>query len=544
MRVVHLFLFVSCIGLAPFSARAEAPAVAVVVGPEAPALERFAADELASQFRQLFDADVSIDTSAPADSRNIILLGSPATNPAIDPDHWDPGLSAQGQLIESLGKEDDGTNRLMVGGGSPVATLWAVYELGHHFGMRYLLHGDFAPIDKPEFSLANIDIALEPNLEIRAWRTIDAGAAGQESWGLAEHQKLIRQLAKLKFTHLTLVIHPWQPFYDVEGGDSPKIEGTLWHGREFPVDGDTAGRSVFDGAEVFQNPDFADTTSGAERVVAGGKLTAGIIESAEHHGMSASFETADTEESTGLEVVSLAQANGGLLPQFSTSKLPEVLSALRDDENRKGFAVKCWIPGNLNSDVYFLSRASFDGDLTPAQALDSLVAPICGEGVTERLATGFAAIEKVTALITENDPNFDSPDPSMFMEHFESGEAAPEWWAEAKELYGSAVNEMYRANTRARGGARPFILYHAKYFFFALHYMTALEHASLAGVARKEEDNAAWAENLELAVESMHNALSIFSEVARDNSDRGVIAVLNKYAYRPLIEALDEAPLE
>ena len=542
MRV--LFILTACCGLLPFATYADAPAVAVVLGPEAPELERFAADELSTQFQQLFDAEVSIVESQPADAKNVILIGSPATNPAIGADHWPSELSDQGHLIKSVPESAGAPEQLIVGGGSPVATLWAVYELGHHFGMRYLLHGDFAPIDKPEFSLSKLDIALEPNLKIRAWRTIDAGAASQESWGLADHEKLIGQLAKLKFTHVTMVIHPWQPFYDVEGGGSPKIEGTLWLGREFPVDGDTAGRSVFDGAELFQNPDFSDTTSDAERVVAGGKLTTGIMESAGRFGMSASFATVETEESTGLVIISLAQPNGGLLPQFSTSKLPEVLSDIRDGESQKGFAVKCWIPGNLNADVYYLSRAAFDAELTPAQTLDSLVAPICGEGVAERLATGFEAIEKVSALIAENDPEFASPDPKMFMEHFETGEPTPEWWAEANKLYGTAVNEMYRANTRARGGARPFILYHAKYFFFALHYMTAIEHASLAGIARKEKDSAAWAENLELAVESMHNALSIYSEVARDNSDRGVIAVLNNYAYRPLIEALDEAPLE
>jgi len=39
---------------------------------------------------------------------------------------------------------------------------------------------------------------------------------------------------------------------------------------------------------------------------------------------------------------------------------------------------------------------------------------------------------------------------------------------------------------------------------------------------------------LEKAVEAMHNALSALGESARDNSDRGVIAVLNEYGYRPL----------
>ena len=194
-------------------------------------------------------------------------------------------------------------------------------------------------------------------------------------------------------------------------------------------------------------------------------------------------------------------------------------------------------------DVYYLSRASFDAKITPAESLVDLVKPICGDGVVERLSNGFAAIEEVSALIEKNDPDFAVPDPKMFMENYLSSEPAPEWWAKATELYGTAVNEMYRGNTRARDGARPFILYQAKHFTFALHYMMAVDAARKAGIARAAKDTEGQVENLEVAVEQMHNALGIYADVARDNSDRGVIAVLNKYAYRPLTKELNELPL-
>ena len=93
----------------------------------------------------------------------------------------------------------------------------------------------------------------------------------------------------------------------------------------------------------------------------------------------------------------------------------------------------------------------------PTDTLDQFATPICNEGVSERLAMGFAAIEKASALIEKNDPDFALPAPDMFMKHYESGKPAPEWWAEAKGLYGEAVNEMYRSNTRlvaVRGPSR------------------------------------------------------------------------------------------
>lgn len=526
-----------------FCANAEGPTVTVVTGPDSPELERFAAEELARQFTDLFQADVKHAESIPAKAENLILIGSPATNPAIakiSGEIWPKNLTEQGHLLKSIKK--DGKTVLLVGGGSPAATLWAVYELGHTFGIRYMLHDDFLPVDKPKFTLAGFDSVLEPNLRIRAWRTIDAGAASQESWGLAEHQKLVKQLAKLKFNRVIVAIHDWQPYYNFEDDKKTmKLGGVLWHGEEFPVSGDTAGRSVFDGAKVFENPDFAGMATDKARVAAGLKLTNGIMQAARKLGMSASIESA-SESDPKIEILSLDQGRGGMLPQFSTTKLPARLESIRNSK-KDGFAVKCSIPGDLNMDVYFLSRASFDSKITPTQSLVDLVTPICGEGVVERLSNGFAAIEEVSALIEKEDPDFAVPDPKMFMENYLSSEAAPEWWAKATELYGTAVNEMYRGNTRARDGARPFILYQAKHFTFALHYMMAVDAARKAGIARAAKDTEAQVENLEAAVEQMHNALGIYADVARDNSDRGVIAVLNKYAYRPLTKELNELPL-
>jgi hypothetical protein len=98
-----------------------------------------------------------------------------------------------------------------------------------------------------------------------------------------------------------------------------------------------------------------------------------------------------------------------------------------------------------------------------------------------------------------------------------------------KTLYAGAMSEMYRANTRARGGARPFILYHAKRMEFALHCCTTFE--SLHKPA---------AEAAELAPEAIYNALNAYADVARDASDRAVIALLNVHGYHPVLKALSE----
>jgi hypothetical protein len=698
----------------------------VVVGPEAPRLERFAADELASQFQRLFDANVQIATMAPPDAKQIVLIGSPATNPAVAAavgPRW-PKLSDQGHLLRSVVHE--GRNLLVAGGGSPVATLWAVYELGHRFGMRYLLHGDVMPVERPALELAGFDIVLEPALRIRTWRTINDFAIGPESWGLAEQRGLIAQLAKLKFNRILLSLYPWQPFVHYEFGGVRKQTGLLWYGWQYPVDGDTAGRAVFRGARFFENADFVGKTTYDERTRAGIALARGVIDSAHELGMSAAIgisplefprefaaalpdaktihqlenltigpgprqppddpllrqlvaaqlrayidtypavdalylslpefpdwvehherawqrldartgigrytdlrrltESARTRKRiasgergvqalrgniaaldffahllaepkllerkdgravavavVGIDpalfpvldkalppgagavhfvdytarrvathrdllalvparsvpsdlILTLADDNVGVLPQLATSDLHALVGQLHGLD-WQGYSTRYWMPGDLNPSLHYLARAAFDPQLTPQAAYDDWVTPICGSGVAERVVKAFECIEQATHLIDEHDIGFTFPVPGMVMKHY-TKEPLPGWWKQVRELYARAMDETYRANTRARGGARPILLYHAKRLEFAFHYLTSIEAVRQAGAAQAAGDTAKQREHLETAVEAMYNALFAQSEVARDSSDRGLIAVLNAYGYRPLKKEL------
>jgi hypothetical protein len=704
-----------------------APRVDVVIGPGAPRLERFAAQELAGQFRQLFDAEVSIGETMPRRSEHLILLGSPATNPAVKTmagDRW-PGLTDQGHLLRSITHE--GRKALLVGGGSPAATLWAVYELGHHFGLRYLLHGDVLPVQRPALKLDGLDRVLEPSLRLRTWRTINAFAIGPESWGLADQKRLLGQLAKLKFNRVMLSVYPWQPFVHYEFRGVPKKTALLWYGYRYPVDGDTPGRVAFRGAAVFENPDFAGKTTYGDKLQVGIALARGIIDTAHDLGMTAALafsplefprEFADvlpgakivhqlenltvgpgakqppddpllrelvrtqlrayldtypaidalyltlpefpgwvehhdrawqsldartgvgkvaslkqlTEAArtrtliasgdrgvqalrgniTALEffhhlladpkllgrrdgravevvltdvdpalypvlervlprgtaalhfidytarrvaaqgelmsqvpswkvpsslILTLADDNVGVLPQLATHQLHTLAGRLRK-QGWEGYSTRYWIPGDLNPSVHYLARASFDARVTPESAYDDLITPICGEGVAERLIKGFDMIEKATGIIDEKDIGFSFPVPGVVMKHYTAGEV-PGWWKEVRDLYAGAMDEMYRGNTRARGGARPFILYYAKRLEFAVEYLNSIEAMRRAGQAKAKRDRSQQREQLEKAVESMHNALMALGEVARDNSDRGVIAVLNAYGYRPLTAELE-----
>ncbi|MEQ1853499.1 MAG: hypothetical protein ABMA01_18125 [Chthoniobacteraceae bacterium] len=155
LRIATLFLALAVTALA-------APKVTIVVGENAPALEKLASGQLARDLGALFGVETGIRSSLPADPALTILLGSPSTNPAIPRDDWPP-LSEQGHLLKSTGQG------LIVGGGSPAATLWAAGELSYRFGIRHLLHGDVLPVEKPAFTLNGLDVMLDTKTVLRAW---------------------------------------------------------------------------------------------------------------------------------------------------------------------------------------------------------------------------------------------------------------------------------------------------------------------------------------------------------------------------------------
>ncbi len=462
------------------SAALAGPKVTIVIGPKAPPLDRSAAEQIAADFKALFEAEAAIATSAPGSGADVILVGSPQSNPAIKADAW-PKISEQGIVVKSTAAG------LIVGGGCPPATVWAAAELSHRFGIRHLLQGDVLPVARPAFKLDGFDIVMEPKIVKRGWSMFNGIATGGESWSRDELLALFRQLVKLKFTHLLM---------------SRRIAAV----PPVVVDGDTGGRKAFGGAKKFPSGD--PVPSLAAEAAALGLVVLPL-----------DFVT-----------LSLGARSPSVLPQFHLADLERRMRSMQKYK-AASFMASAQMPGDLNAAACFISRACFDEKLTAAQSLSDLVTPICGEGVAERLRMGFDLVGQAAKLIDQHDASLGVPNAELLRRHIESNDPLPAWITEAKTLYAGAMSEMYRANTRAREGARSLTLYHAKRMEFAVHFFTALE------AVYQSHDAAKRAESLEAAVEALYNSLSSLADAARDNSDRGAIALLNEHGLRPLIKA-------
>ena len=695
--------------------------VHIVHGPDAPQIEKYAASELKGQFERLFsDVEVAVGTAPSAGAHTTVFVGSPTSNPQLAESfsRW-PEVSDQGIVIQS--QQD--RHHYAVGGGSPVATLWAAYELGYRLGIRYLPRGDMYPPGKKPLSLAGIDTVMEPELRSRTWRTINDFPIGPESWGVAEHERFLRQLAKMKFNRLMLAVYPWQPFVQYEFGGVKKSTATHWFDEKFPLDGDTVGKKAFGGQKLFENPDFAELTTSAERHAAGQRHMQGIIDASHELGMSVgvsivacefplefqktlpgskvahqlknltitaagdqgptdstlrklvatkirayieTYPTLDTlyvsmpefptwgqhaddalkqlkdrgaPADLSLEklikeardrktivsgdrgaqairgnlvglaffqslfddaqlrkrpdgknvqlvvtsvdpvlypvlnhviprdagtlnfvdytsrrsvenkdliaqvpagkvsselIMTLADDNVGILPQSALQSLGTLTESIRQ-HGWDGFSTRYWVPGELDPAVYFLARASWQKDLTAEHAVKELWTTATGNAsAADRLWKASQHLETATDLIDTHALGFGFPVQGMLMKHY-NDDPLPEWWQQANDAYKEYMVELYRSHGAIDGDAKPILFYYAKRSEFALEYLAAVKAVREAGLAKAAGDTEKALEHLEIAIEQTYNCIDTLSDVARDQSDRGVIAVLNAYAYRPLL---------
>ena len=113
-----------------------AEVIPVIISKNASELERLAARELSDQWSRLFGVTIEIRHQWAEQDKKVILLGQTERNSHLHQllKEDRPELSEQGILIRSRSFGDQ--QFLILAGGSPVATLWAVYEWGYRHGSR------------------------------------------------------------------------------------------------------------------------------------------------------------------------------------------------------------------------------------------------------------------------------------------------------------------------------------------------------------------------------------------------------------------------
>ena len=258
----------------------------VLCGSGVSELERFAAQELCDFLGRLYQTTAGLVDRLSGSSRMEFLVGRVACESV--PDGWSTpldfdSLSDQGFFLKT--QRTASRTIVAVGGGSPRAMLWAVYELGERMGVRFLTSGDVYPsvVSIEEFPVINL--VLEPRFSVRAHPSIQDFAPSGEAWGIEDFKKLIDQLAKLKFSRINVFPFAWQPFLHWECKGIARSSFWLWYNDHLPLTPDMIGRELFAEGDEFWNPDLPLHGSYQESVIAGERLIHQIIQHAHRRGM-------------------------------------------------------------------------------------------------------------------------------------------------------------------------------------------------------------------------------------------------------------------
>ncbi len=261
--------------------------IAVVVRNDATKLESFAAEELCYYINKLYGKKVQPSTQS-HDAKMVFYVTTRKYIPGKIKFSLPGNLTEQGIFIHPF--KTNGQQSLILTGGSPVAVLWAVYELVERWGVRYLVHEDVFPDPVGKLVIPKADIYLEPNMRIRAWRLVNELAAGPVSWSLEENKRFLHQLAKMKYNRVLLSFWPSQPFvhYSFNGMEKPT---PLFHfGAHFPLSKETVGYEHFteyldNNKTEFINPDFIKAKTPEELEKLAINWARGIIAEAKFFGM-------------------------------------------------------------------------------------------------------------------------------------------------------------------------------------------------------------------------------------------------------------------
>ena len=216
------------------------PEAIIVIGKDAPWIDRHAAEELSNYIRAISGASLPVvDVTAPVvkHATNLVLIGHSATNHLIDK------LALAGKI--ELSREQPGgdgfrvtifeyrsRNYCVLGGSRGRATLYAVYDfLENECGVGYFADGDFIPSGKT-LSWAPMNRTEKPYFQHRMAPNACSYVYSSQYWDTErwkkEHDYMVKR--KMNFSYFTLgwevVMHRVWKRFGINTGEPSK--GELW----------------------------------------------------------------------------------------------------------------------------------------------------------------------------------------------------------------------------------------------------------------------------------------------------------------------------
>ncbi len=221
----------SCLRPVRLSASESASPATVVIGEDADAVERLAAQEVRRYVYQRTRVLLPIAPSLPENS-DVILIAYART---LESGRWWRRLGLDDFAPELAGRltaaHPDGYvlwtvprgehQVLVVAGHDASALLYAAYRTAESYGVRFYLEGDVLPDRLIGWSLPQLDEARRPLFSLRGIQPFHDFPEGPDGWSLEDYRAVLAQLPKLGMNFFGLHCYP-------EGGVGP--EPLVWIG--------------------------------------------------------------------------------------------------------------------------------------------------------------------------------------------------------------------------------------------------------------------------------------------------------------------------
>jgi hypothetical protein len=121
----------------------------------------------------------------------------------------------------------------------------------------------------------------------------------------------------------------------------------------------------------------------------------------------------------------------------------------------------------------------------------------------------------------------------MMMKHWKPAPVAADLLGD-RQGYQRALAAAREALPKASAGGRGYVEYWIGRLEFAVDYINAAEALHRAAMAEAKKDHAGSLREAEEGLADLRQGIEAYARVAQDQSDRGAIAILNEFAYRPL----------
>jgi hypothetical protein len=231
-------------------------------------------------------------------------------------------------------------------------------------------------------------------------------------------------------------------------------------------------------------------------------------------------------------IYTLHDDNVGLLPQLMTGSLAALTADLRQ-YGWAGFVTRYWLTGDHDTVAAYLSRAAWDPNATAEGVTRDQLRAVCGDACAGELGAALAELESVTVALEWHGLGLTFPVPGMILKHWKPEPMPAELIAD-RTTYARALESARRASAKAEPRGRFYADYWVGRLEFATRYLDCVEAVHGAALAEKAGRAAEASHEAQRALGAARQSIEAYARVARDQSDRGAVATLAEYVYRPL----------